>query len=102
MSVAVSGAPSRGSVRMTEERTLSCGRRRPRLPQNRRDQAPPASTTLSQAMRPFSVTAAATCPPWVSIPRTAQLVRIAAPARRAALAMAGAAFCGSARPSLLV
>ncbi len=72
----------------------------PRLPQNSRDQAPPASTTDWQAIRPFSVTTAATRPAAVSMPRTAQPVTIAAPWRRAASAIAGAAFCGSARPSL--
>ena len=43
---------------MTEASTLSCGSSMPRLPQNSRDQAPPASTTVWQAMRPFSVTTA--------------------------------------------
>ena len=48
---------------MTEASTFSCGKSMPRLPQNRRDHAPPASTTLAQAIRPFSVTTAATRPP---------------------------------------
>ncbi len=71
----------------------------PALPQNSRDQAPPASTTASQAMRPFSVTTPDTRPAWVSMPRTAHSVRIVAPASRAASAIAGAAWEGSARPS---
>jgi len=45
---------------------------------------------------------AATRPPAVSIPRTAQWVTTAAPCRRAASAIAGAALCGSALPSLAV
>ena len=90
------------SVAATEFTTLSCGRSMPRLPQNSRDQAPPASTTGSQAMRPFSVTTPATRPAAVSMPRTAQSVRIVAPCRRAAAAIAGAAFCGSALPSRAV
>ena len=79
---------------------MSCGSLTPRLPQNSRDHTPPASTTASQATRPRSVTAAAMRPPWVSIPRTAQPVTMAAPCLRAAAAIAGAAHCGSARPSL--
>ena len=71
----------------------------PKFPQKSRDQAPPASTTDSQAMRPFSVTTPLTRPAMVSMPRTAQLVRMAAPLCRAPNAIAGAAFCGSARPS---
>ncbi len=51
-------------------------------------------------MRPRSVTAAVTRPPSVSIPRTAQPVKIPAPSRRAASAIAGAACAGSARPSV--
>ncbi len=72
----------------------------PRLPLKRRDQAPPASTTEEQAIRPFSVTTPDTRPPEVSMPLTAQPVRTLPPSRRVAVAMAGAAFCGSARPSL--
>ena len=98
----ISGPPDSGSVRMTEASTLSCGKSMPRLPQNSRDHAPPASTTLAQAIRPFSVTTAATRPPAVSMPRTAHRVRIDAPLRRAASAIAGAARCGSALPSLAV
>ena len=75
------------------------GRWMSRLPKNRRLQAPPASTTLSQAIDPFSVTTPDTLPPAVSMPRTAQRVKTLAPLARAARAMAGAAFTGSARPS---
>jgi hypothetical protein len=70
------------------------------LPQNSRDQAPPASTTASQAICPFSVTTPETRPPCVSMPRTAHSVSTVAPAARAASAIAGAACEGSARPSL--
>jgi hypothetical protein len=47
----------------------------PRLPQKRRDQAPPASTTLSQAIVPFSVTTPETLPAETSrarAPRSAE------------------------------
>ena len=59
-------------MRITELTTVNCGNGMPRLPQKRRDQAPPASTTASQAMRPFSVTTPETRPAEVSRPRTAQ------------------------------
>ncbi len=71
-----------------------------RLPQNSRDQAPPASTTESQTIGPFSVTTPLTRPPLVSTPRTAHSVSTVAPAARAASAIAGAACDGSARPSV--
>ena len=57
------GPPSSGAVRITELITVSCGRRMPRLPMNRLDQAPPARTTELVRMRPFSVTTAETLPP---------------------------------------
>jgi hypothetical protein len=41
-------------------------------------------------------------PAAVSMPRTAQPVTMLAPSRRAAAAIAGAAFCGSAFASLAV
>ena len=89
-----------GDVRITEARTFNWGKSIPRLPQKSRDQAPPARTTLSQRMRPSSVTTPETRPASVSIPRTAQPVRIFAPRLRAAVAIAGAALRGSARPEL--
>jgi hypothetical protein len=48
---------------------------------------------------PCSVTTALTAPPLVSTPRTAHGVSIFMPRARNALAIAGAARCGSARPS---
>ena len=97
-----SGPPSSFSVRITEDITLSCGSVTPKDPANSRDQIPPASTTPSQAMRPFSVTTPEIRPPVVSIPRTAQFVSTVAPCACAPRAIAGAARCGSARPSLWV
>ena len=90
---------SSGAVRMTELTTVSCGNSIPRLWQKRRDQAPPASTTVSQAIDPFSVTTLETRPAAVSSPRTAQPVMMRAPLARAPSAIAGAASNGSARPS---
>jgi hypothetical protein len=98
----ISGPLSSRSVRMTEARTLNCGSSIPRLPQNRRDQAPAANTTEPQAIGPLSVITLTTRPAAVSMPRTAQPVRMLAPWRRAARAIAGAAICGSALPSLAV
>ena len=91
---------SMGSVRITELMTVSCGSAMPRLWQKRRDQAPPASTTVSQAIAPFSVTTAEMRPPFVSSPRTAQLVNTLPPLARSASAISGTATKGSARPSL--
>ena len=88
-----------GAVRITDDRTFSCGNRIPTLAQNKLVQAPPATITVSQAMRPRSVTTPATRPAARSMPRTAHCANITAPLRCAARAMAGAAFCGSARPS---
>ena len=98
----ISGPPDTADVRSTEERTFSCGSRKPKLPQNSRDHAPLAMIALSHATRPRSVTTPVTRPPVRSSPRTAQFSTITAPAARAALASAGTAFCGSARPSVLV
>ena len=74
----------------------------PRLSQNSRDQAPPASTAVLQAIRPFSVITAETFPADVSRPRAAQSCSTWPPRRWTAFAMAVVAFDGSARPSLLV
>src|SRR5262245_55063368 len=98
----VSGALSTGEVRNTDERKVSCGNRRPRLSQKRRDQAPPASTAALQGIRPFSVITAEMRPPDVSIPRAAQFCITRPPDRCTARAIAGVALDGSARPSLLV
>jgi len=68
----------------------------PKLAQNSRDQAPPASTTASQAIAPRSVTTPLIRPAVRSTPRTAHWVRITGPSLCAARAMAGTAFCGSA------
>ena len=88
-----------GSVRITELMTVSCGSAMPRLPQKRRDHAPPASTTVSQAIEPFSVTTDEMRPAFVSSPRTAQLVNTLPPLRCSASAISGTAMKGSARPS---
>ena len=96
----MSGTPATGPSRATVPRIFSCGKSTPRLPAKSRDQAPPASTTLAQRIGPCSVTTPLTRPPAVSIPRTAQLVRMCAPARAAARAIAGVALVGSARPSV--
>ena len=92
--------PSSGAVRIAVAMTLSWGRRRAEAAA---EQARPGAARQddgTQAIRPFSVTTAETRPAVVSMPRTAQPVSTEAPARRAARAIAGAAFCGSARPSL--
>ena len=65
-------------------------------------QAPAAHKTVDVFIVPLSVTTADTAPPDVSIPRTAQAVKTFAPCCTAALAIAGVARCGSARPSLSV
>ena len=93
---------SAGAVRATVPRSRSCGTAMPSERQNMDVHAPAAHSTVDARMRPCSVTTAETRPAVVSIPRTAQEVRIVAPSRAAARANAGAALCGSARPSLAV
>ena len=91
---------SAGAVLATVPRTLSCGTEMPIERQNIDDQAPAAHSTTEVLIVPCSVTTAETRPAADSIPRTAHAVRIVAPSRAAARAIAGAALCGSARASL--
>ena len=88
-----------GLVRSTDPHTLSCGKAWPRLPENRLDHTPAATTTAWQAIVPFSVTTPDTLPAALSTVRTAHSVSTVPPSRSNALATAGAALSGSARPS---
>jgi hypothetical protein len=86
-------------VRSTEPRILSCGKSMPRLPRNSRDHAPPESTAFWQAITPLSVMTPLIRPALVSRPRTAHFVSTCPPRLRSLRAIAGTAFCGSARAS---
>ena len=74
----------------------------PSARQKTEDQAPAAHSTVDVRIVPCSVTTPDTRPALRSSPRTAQEVSIVAPFAPAARAIAGAALCGSARPSLWV
>ena len=93
---------SAGAVRATVPRTFNCGTEMPIDRQNNDVHAPAAQSTTEVLIGPCSVTTEETVPAVDSMPRTAQDVSIVAPARTAALAMAGVVLCGSARPSLAV
>ena len=91
-----------GLVRMTETETASWGSFTPILRLKSSDQIPAAQTTCSHATAPHSVPLPETRPASVSIARTAQPSKMRAPSCAAALASAGTALAGSARPSLAV
>ena len=88
------------AVRIPKTAPSVAAAERPGFAQNRLVHAPAARMTVSQAMVPRSVTTALILPEDRSIPRTAQCARMTAPMRCAARAIAGAAFCGSAQPSV--
>jgi hypothetical protein len=83
-----------------DERIDASGRRMPIWWQKDEDHAPPASIATFVRITPRSVTTALTRPPSVSNPRAAQIWCTVLPRLRMARATAGAAFAGSAMPSV--
>src|SRR6185437_7201004 len=81
-------------------RTEAWGKRMPSWRQNDDAHAPPASTAVLVLITPASVTTPLTRPPSNSMPRAAQCWWTLPPSFMSAVATAGAAFPGSAVPSL--